>query len=249
MKCAKVVLVLSTLALGMFVPQPAEGGIGDLLVCYANCRFTFPFDRALRQFCYRQCERLCTPLAVSEPTPPVCRLAARTASSITVETQDSDGLAAIVVLESENANTVVPPFAEGTMESVFVQSSKIDPNLPSRVELSVIDAAEPCPAITVCDPVLTSVIRTTGRPVAESHSGLPQEEKAVTIFNGSPGLAHLDVIVNGTRFKVKDLADYEERTIDVSPAMLPGNVNTISLKTEGKPGASAAVLIWDGVDE
>lgn len=174
----------------------------------------------------------------------VCSVVEVTPSSIVIEARDNQGLAVISILESQNADTIVPPFTTGTTESVFVRSTKIDPTLRSRVSLLVIDTGCPCAAARICDPVLTSVLRVAGKPISESYSELPQEEDSVTIFNSRRGLNHLDIIVNGVQFKVKELTDNEERTIDVSSAMFPGNANIITLKTHGKPGTSATVLIW-----
>lgn len=176
----------------------------------------------------------------------VCRVVEITPTHIVVEAQDGDGLAVISVLDSQNAQTIVPSFSPGTTESVLIRSTKIDPSFGSRVSLLVIDSGCPCAAARICDPLLTTVLRATGRPVSESYSGLPQEEDTVTIVNGRPGLNHLDIYVNGIRFRVNDLGAEEERTIDVSAAMLSGDVNMITLKTQGKPGTSATVLLWDG---
>ena len=54
-------------------------------------------------------------------TPPVCALATKTDTGITVRTNDSgSGLASIVVNQKKNANVTVPPFAQGTTSDVIV---------------------------------------------------------------------------------------------------------------------------------
>lgn len=185
--------------------------------------------------------------ATPETTPPLCFLSANNPgppASIEVTTQDTgSGLAHIEVLESTNANTQVPFFNAGTHNSQIVTAVKSDPLQASRVRLQVSDL---CGNVTSCDPVLTTVLRSNGKPVTDSYTGLPQEEGFVTVSNGRPGLRNLDIEVNGRKFKVHGLVDGEERTLDVSSAMRPGSGNTIRFTAHGKPGSSAALMIWDG---
>ena len=64
----------------------------------------------------------------------------------------------------------------------------------------------------------------------------------VTIENNTPGLRGLDVIVNGTLFRVQ-VADNETRSFSIRSAMRPGNNNTVTLIARGRPGGSAIVTI------
>ena len=59
----------------------------------------------------------------------------------TITFQDRDGLEAIVVTKSENADTVVPSFSPGTTEPVVVTSTEIDATQAARVQISVTDSA------------------------------------------------------------------------------------------------------------
>ncbi|HVR96944.1 MAG TPA: hypothetical protein VMW27_10035 [Thermoanaerobaculia bacterium] len=171
------------------------------------------------------------------------------AQAVTTIRDIGSGLAEILVTKSENADTVVPPFTVGTTDPVVVTSTKIDQSQRARIEVRVTDLAG---NVAVCDPIHTLVVRETG-PSAGSTADLtsndvPQAENKVTIMNGDPGLATLEVRVNGQKFKASGLKDGETVTLDISPAMRPGD-NTVSLKGTGKPGGWADVFVWDGVSQ
>jgi hypothetical protein len=132
-------------------------------------------------------------------------------------------------------------FQPGTHDTVVVVATKIDTAARARVELRVCDTRE----CLICDPVISLVVREKGKPVWEAIAQLPQEESQLTIYNGSPGLKTLQVTANGQSFTVAALEDGEERTLDVSDAMLPGKQNVLTLAATGKPGGSATVMIHD----
>jgi hypothetical protein len=134
-------------------------------------------------------------------------------------------------------------FSPAVTSVITVRGTKINNALGSRLEVIVKDAAG---NIIGCDPIDTTVIRTDGKPVTETHTDLSHAMSKITLINDSPGLASLEVTVNGTKFTLKNLKSGERRTLDVAPAMKPGNTNTISLKATGTPGGSATVVIADG---
>jgi Big-like domain-containing protein len=70
---------------------------------------------------------------------------------IQITVQASAGLASIVVLDSANANTVVPPFTVGTTSPVVVTSTKLVQTAGSHVALRVTDTTG---ASLACDPVV-----------------------------------------------------------------------------------------------
>lgn len=182
-----------------------------------------------------------------DTTPPLCvRLSGSPPGQLEVKTQDLDlGLQQIEILIASNASVNVPLFSVGTKDPVIVTAFRVDPNSGARVELLVRDLAG---NETVCDPILTQVIRGSGAPVSETYTGLHAAEDTVTIDNGRPGLRNLEIAVNGRKFRMTNLRDGQSQTIDVSSAMFPGSQNVISLKSYGKPGTSASVMIWDGND-
>jgi hypothetical protein len=166
---------------------------------------------------------------------------------IQVTAQDGEsfdaGLVRITVLSANNATVPVPPLFFAERRPVNVIATKNEKDKPSSVALAVADWSG---NITLCDPVVTQLrIRRNGKPVFQSFSGIPQAESRLTLYNGSPGLVTLVVVANGTTFKMRNLRAYEERTIDLSSAMVPGNSNTVTLQGFGLRDAGAAVLIHD----
>lgn len=183
----------------------------------------------------------------TDDEPPTCELTFSypgPPAYIEVTVQDvGSGLGSIEVLKQENADVPIPPFSPGTLDAVVVTATKINEKQRSRVELKAVDMAGNS---KTCDPVLTSLlISRRGKPVRQSFANLPAAESLVTIHNGDPGIAHLEVVVNGTPFVARRLGNRQVGNLDVSSAMLPGDVNIITLRAFGEPGASAMVLIHD----
>jgi hypothetical protein len=178
------------------------------------------------------------PITLNDPGPP---------ARVEVTIQDTgSGLAEIVVTKSENADTVVPPFTVGTTGPVVLTSTKIDQTQRARVEARVTDLAG---NVAICDPILLLVIRDKSQVALASMPDVPRAEDHVTVTNGAPGVATFEIQVNGRKFKTSGLKDNEERTIDISSAMVNGDTNQIEVKVTGKPGGSANVMIWDGVSQ
>lgn len=178
------------------------------------------------------------PITLNDPGPP---------ARVEVTIQDTGtGLAEILVTRSENADTVVPPFAVGTTDPVILSSTKIDQTKRARVEARVTDLAG---NVALCDPILTRVeIGGKSEEIKQTHADVPRAEDTVTVTNGKPGLKKLEIVVNGKRFKVNGLKDGEETVVDISSALVDGD-NVVTLDASGKKGSYADVLIWDGETE
>jgi hypothetical protein len=178
-----------------------------------------------------------------EDVPPICNVNVVYGVGADVTVQDTgSGLATIEVTQQENATVNVPNFPIGDKDPVLVTARKQTPGVRSVVELTITDVSG---NVTVCDPVLTLQVRDNGKPVSETLNGLSAAEHLVTVVNGSPGLKSLHVTVNGQQFTIAGLKDGEQRTLNVSSAMHPGNGNVIVLTPQGKPGGSAEVAIHD----
>jgi hypothetical protein len=136
----------------------------------------------------------------------------------------------------------VPAFTAGTTAPVVVTATKVNQALSSQVALEVRDVAG---NRTTCDPVVALSVRVSGRPQEQVFGGLAQSENRVTILNGSPGVRNLQISVNGQRFRLTGLRDNAQTTLDVSKAMRSGSSNTVTVTADGKPGASATVVISD----
>ncbi|HYG65354.1 MAG TPA: hypothetical protein VEL74_22420 [Thermoanaerobaculia bacterium] len=188
-------------------------------------------------------------LDAAAPTCPTQLVAGPPAQAITTFEDNGSGLASLLVTKSENADTVVPPFAVGTTDPVVVTATKIDQTKRARIEIIATDLAGNS---RICDPIHTLVVRNVGNNNETADlksSDVPFAENKVTIINGSSGLATLEVKVNGQKFKASGLKDGETRTLDISSAMQPGDNNVVGLKGTGKPGSWADVFIWDGVSQ
>ena len=80
------------------------------------------------------------PVTLNDPGPPAW---------IEMTFQDTDcGLAELLVIRSENADTVVPPFTVGTTDPVVVSSTKIDQTRPATVEIRTTDV---CGNVNTCE--------------------------------------------------------------------------------------------------
>jgi hypothetical protein len=156
------------------------------------------------------------------------------------------GLAEILVTKSENADTVVPPFSVGTNDPVVLSATKIDQTQKARVEARVTDLAG---NVRICDPILLLLIRDKNQSALAAMPDVPRAEDHVTVTNGAPGVATFEIQVNGQKFKVSGLKEHEERTIDISSAMVDGDRNQVEFKVTGKPGGWANVMIWDGISQ
>jgi hypothetical protein len=182
-----------------------------------------------------------------DKTPPRCEwLASNGVLSVTVQ-DTSSGLKSIRVTSETNTNldqgNMVTGFTVGQTEPFdFTVHRSPDPLSRAYIMFEVKDVAGNSKS---CDPVVTMAIRERGKPVTETIPDVPQQEGLVTIYNGTPGLENLSIEVNGSKLKITGLRDGEQRTIDISSAMLPGDKNVIKLTAFGKPGGSATVMIHD----
>ncbi len=178
---------------------------------------------------------------------PICKLTANRPgppTQIDITAQDTgSGLASILVTESNNADTPVPPFTVGDTSPVVVTATKIDQSQRSQVALKVTDVAG---NVTTCDPILGLVTRAEGKPEAQTVTGVDGSEHVLTLYNGNPGIHDLDVQVNGKKFHLDKPHDGATQSLDLGSAMHPGNGNTITLTAKGHPGGSANFMIWDG---
>jgi hypothetical protein len=182
-------------------------------------------------------------LDAEEPTCPA-RVVAGPPTQLVVTIQDADtGLSNIVVTQSDNADTPVPPFATGTTDPVTVTATKIDPSRSAHVTIEATDLAG---NTVTCDPVLTLVQRSTKEDPQQNRIRVPQAEGKIQIINSAPGLRTVTALVNGVTFKTTGLRNGEVRTLDVSSAMRPGNKNVLYFKGHGPRNGSATLVVSDG---
>lgn len=183
---------------------------------------------------------------LEQSPPPSCALTAVIAGppkqlQITVQDRSGLGLASIVATTAINASVAVPAFAPGTTAPVVVTATKTDASMSAQVGLTVTDLAG---NTTVCDPVLATV-GPRGEMGALTVRHAPSAEHLITIANGRPGLRIVKVDVNGHRYWLNTLKDGQSARLDVAAAMHPGRGNTIVITGNGRPRASADVVISD----
>jgi len=180
-----------------------------------------------------------------DTTPPVCpaRVIAGPPTQLVVTFQDTgSGLASLVVTQSDNADTPVPPFTVGTNDPVTVTATKIDQSRSAHVAITATDVAG---NVASCDPVISLVQRSTKEDPLQSRVRVSQAENKIKVINSAPGLRTFTALVNGITFKISGMRNGEIRTIDVSSAMRPGNKNIIYVKGHGPVNGSATVVISD----
>jgi hypothetical protein len=172
------------------------------------------------------------------------RVIAGPPTQLVVTVADSTtGLQSIVVSQSDNADTVVPPFTVGTTDPVTVTATKINQSQAAHVTIQVTDLAG---NTVTCDPIITLVQRSVGGDPQKSKGRVTQAENTVLIMNGDPGLKKLTTVVNGVVFKTTGLRDGEVRSIDISSALKPGDRNKIIVKGHGPKDSTAMVVVSDG---
>jgi len=184
--------------------------------------------------------------APTDITGPTCDLLAYfpgPPTSIDVGVQDiGSGIASVIVSEADNVSVNIPSFVPGTTAQLIINAALLDQSMNGFIELTITDRAG---NVTVCDPVVTMIDRTTGEPTRKTFSGIPQAEHNVTVRNGNPGLTKLNIVVNGIKYHLTALHADQVVNLNVSGAMRPGNNNTIEIVGFGPPGSRAAVLIAD----
>jgi hypothetical protein len=186
------------------------------------------------------------PAQEPNPTPPICTTTVSSGpptQAVTTVQDTGSGLASIVVTQSDNADTPVPPFTVGTTDPVTITATKINQSQAAHVTIVVTDLAG---NTVTCDPIISLVQRSTKTDPQANRVRVSQAENKIQIMNGAPGLRTVTALVNGTTFKVTGLRNDEVRTIDISSAMRPGNKNVIFIKGHGPQNASATAVISDG---
>lgn len=179
------------------------------------------------------------------PTPPTCPtvvISGPPAQAVTTFQDSGSGLVSLVVNESENADTVVPPFIPGTTDPVTVTSTKIDQTRRAHITITATDGAG---NVAVCDPIHLLFARGSGQPPKDVLVDVPRTENKVTIRNGKPGLNSLELRINGVKHKITNLRNGKEKTVDIS-AFMTLEKNTISLQGRGPGSSWAEIIIWDG---
>jgi len=209
-------------------------------------------------------------VAPPDTTAPVCSVYANASPAYMTYQDGGSGIVRLDVITNLNTNykVTVSPAPAGTTYSgstsnglamptgtvikfptgitglIKVSAVRVSTSKSSQLTVKATDGAG---KTVTCDPVETTVMKLKNDNGDQTFNNLPYEEHFVTVENG--GLRALEIIVNGTVFKMKRLDDDEKRTIDVSSAMKHNNKNTITLSPKGKKGETADVTIGPDPDQ
>ena len=193
-------------------------------------------------------------ITVAPPTPPedtsapTCVIVAQgttTAGNAFIKFRVNDvgtGLASHKVTYLRNASVAVDAYLPGSLGPVYVKATAVDKTKSLGVQVDFVDRAG---NVGICDPIVLSVVRQNEKLQDETFYNVAQAESRVSIYNGEPGMKKVVIIVNGKKFKERNLRANEVRKFDVSAAMMPGATNTITVRVQGKKGASALIVIAD----
>lgn len=154
-----------------------------------------------------------------------------------------DGLSRIRVLQTENARVDIPDFAKGVRE-VQIQAIKLDLDKPARL---LVEAAGDCGPHGECpsgSELLIGELQVVedGVSVSQTFTGVSRRQSFLQVQNGSPGVARVQVMVNGVKAWTLRVGENEVRGIDVASAML-SEKNTVVLLASGDVGAAALAML------
>jgi hypothetical protein len=157
--------------------------------------------------------------------------------------QAAEGLATVGVLKACNVTVDIPSFERGTKDPVVATLTKVDQTQAAHFELK---GCSTCGCCKNTDPVATTLKLNTGRWARQRFGNLGEAEYFVSVENnGRLGLRELTIQMNEKRFELRGLSDGEERNLNLSSAMIPGNHNVVILTGRGEVGASATIMISD----
>ena len=127
---------------------------------------------------------------------------------------------------SLTARTVLP---DNTVK-VVLTAAKLTNGVPAAVNVLAIDT---CGRGKSFDPVVTTLEVTSGNRVHQRFTGILSAERYLQVINGTPGLARLEVNLNGHVFRLGPLAAGQSVAADLSPAMNEGDANVVVLTGYG----------------
>ena len=125
---------------------------------------------------------------------------------------------------------------------VVLTATKLTSGVPAEVNVLALDT---CGRGKSFDPVVTMLEVTANGRVQQRFEGLLSAERYLHFINGTPGLARLEVVLNGHKFSLNSLTNGQTVNADLGAAMNEGKANVVVLTGYGEPGASGLVLITD----
>jgi hypothetical protein len=183
----------------------------------------------------------------ADTTKPTCTLAgvdnSTSPATLDITVQDAiAGLQSVVVINPVNATVNVPAFTLGTTSAQMVTAHRTVAAQPGSFGLQITDLAG---NVTICDPVLVELSAADQLQVAVVH-GLAASDHVLHLYNGTPGLRAVLVLVNNRWLRRLAPLPGQQVTLDIGPAMQAGDQNTVLLL--GLRNRSAgATIVFDNV--
>jgi hypothetical protein len=178
-------------------------------------------------------------------TKPTCSIsvAAGPPATATFTVQDVlAGLERLVITREVNATDLGLDFGIGQTTPGTVNFTKTNQKLVAQVGLQITDLAG---NVTTCDPMLANISQGGQGPSVQVVPGLSQSDHILHIANGSPGVTRLIVGVNRRWARVETLTPNQQLTLELAPALQPGNANTVVFIALGRQPGSATLLLGD----
>lgn len=156
---------------------------------------------------------------------------------VTVHDPES-GLSNIIWNTALNVYLHGHTFTPGTTAPVTFTATKINNSTRSQLDITVVNMVG---LRTHCDPIFDELMAGG----TEVYSGVPDNEWAVTILNGSPGLSGVDISVNGNPLTPapRNMADGGVYHLSAQQFMVPGPNNTFVVTPIGAAGGTADIII------
>jgi hypothetical protein len=112
----------------------------------------------------------------------------------------------------------------------------------ARVNAAVSDS---CGNLISFDPIIQTLYLSQSGEVKITFNRLSENDKYVSLKNGSPGLSYARIIVNGRSFPNIVLTDGANQVLDITSALSTGAGNTVVVEGFGATGAGAVVGIGE----
>jgi hypothetical protein len=140
-----------------------------------------------------------------------------------------------------SAKTTLPP---GTTKAELIATKGIPGSDNATVNMFAYDFYG---LSQTTDPTMATLLGNAADALQQRLEGIPSAERYLQLNNGAPGLASLQIAVNGHYFGLGPLNDGQSLAVDLGAYMNPGAANTVVLTGSGVSSASAVILLADGI--
>ncbi|MGA3182198.1 MAG: Ig-like domain repeat protein, partial [Verrucomicrobiota bacterium] len=139
--------------------------------------------------------------------------------------------------------TVLPA---GTTNLTLIATETTPGSGVNSARVNALVVADGCSENTMSfDPISATLYLSQSGEVQIVFNNISQNDKYVSLQNGTPGLSYARVIVNGTVFALDGLADGINQVVGIGSALTGGAGNTVVVEGFGTEGAGALVSIGE----